>query len=59
MTGTLQIPDPTWFVGCGNMGGAILDGWRTGGLDLSPLIVFVVIYFIQQVIARYIYPNVF
>jgi YggT family protein len=29
------------------------------GLDLSPLIVFVVIYFIQQVIARYIYPNVF
>jgi pyrroline-5-carboxylate reductase len=37
MTGTLQIPDPTWFVGCGNMGGAILDGWRTGGLDLSPL----------------------
>jgi pyrroline-5-carboxylate reductase len=39
MTGTLRIPEPTWFVGCGNMGGAILDGWRTGGLDLSPVTV--------------------
>src|SRR6059058_4960903 len=35
MSGTLQLPKPTWFVGCGNMGGAILDGWRSGGLDLS------------------------
>ena len=35
MTGTLQLPDPTWFIGCGNMGGAILEGWRTGGLDLG------------------------
>ena len=35
----LQLPDPTWFVGCGNMGGAILDGWRMGGLDLSPVTV--------------------
>ena len=24
-----------WFVGCGNMGGAILDGWRVGGLGLG------------------------
>ena len=39
MNGLLQIPRPTWFVGCGNMGGAILDGWRTGGLDLSPVTV--------------------
>jgi pyrroline-5-carboxylate reductase len=39
MNGTLQIPAPTWFVGCGNMGGAILDGWRVGGLDLSPVTV--------------------
>jgi pyrroline-5-carboxylate reductase len=39
MSGTLQIPSPTWFVGCGNMGGAILDGWRAGGLDLSPITV--------------------
>jgi len=30
---------PTWFVGCGNMGGAILEGWRTGELDLSPVTV--------------------
>jgi pyrroline-5-carboxylate reductase len=35
----LEIPSPTWFVGCGNMGGAIIDGWRTGGLDLSPITV--------------------
>jgi pyrroline-5-carboxylate reductase len=39
MAGTLQLPDPTWFIGCGNMGGAILDGWRTGGLDLSKVTV--------------------
>jgi pyrroline-5-carboxylate reductase len=35
MSGTLQLPTPTWFVGCGQMGGAILDGWRLGGLDLG------------------------
>jgi YggT family protein len=29
------------------------------GLDLSPLILFIIIYFIEQVIGRYIYPNVF
>ena len=39
MSGTLKLPEPTWFVGCGNMGGAILDGWRTGGVDLSPVTV--------------------
>jgi pyrroline-5-carboxylate reductase len=39
MTETLQIPVPTWFVGCGNMAGAILDGWRMGGLDLSGITV--------------------
>jgi len=39
MTVSLQLPQPTWFVGCGNMGGAILDGWRTGGLDLNPVTV--------------------
>jgi pyrroline-5-carboxylate reductase len=39
MSEGLQIPAPTWFVGCGNMGGAILDGWRTGGLDLGPVTV--------------------
>ena len=39
MDGVLKLPEPTWFVGCGNMGGAIIDGWRIGGLDLSPLTV--------------------
>jgi pyrroline-5-carboxylate reductase len=39
MTGTLKLPEPTWFVGCGNMGGAILDGWRSGGVDLAPVTV--------------------
>ena len=39
MIGTLQLPAPTWFVGCGNMGGAILDGWRLAGLDLGAVTV--------------------
>ena len=39
MTETLKLPSPTWFVGCGNMGGAILDGWRLGGIDLSAVTV--------------------
>jgi pyrroline-5-carboxylate reductase len=39
MSGTLKLPEPTWFVGCGNMGGAILEGWRAGGLDLAPVTV--------------------
>lgn len=39
MIGAPQLPNPTWFVGCGNMGGAIVDGWRAAGLDLGPLTV--------------------
>jgi pyrroline-5-carboxylate reductase len=39
MSDVLQIPTPTWFVGCGNMGRAIIDGWRAAGLDLSPITV--------------------
>lgn len=39
MSSTLKLPAPTWFVGCGNMAGAILDGWRLGGIDLGPLTV--------------------
>jgi pyrroline-5-carboxylate reductase len=34
-----QLPAPTWFVGCGNMGQAIIDGWRTAGIDLSQVVV--------------------
>jgi pyrroline-5-carboxylate reductase len=33
------LPTPTWFIGCGNMGGAIVAGWRAAGFDLSNLIV--------------------
>lgn len=31
----MQLPSPTWFVGCGNMAGAMVQGWRTAGVDLS------------------------
>ena len=34
-----QFPAPTWFVGCGNMGQAIIEGWRTAGIDLSQVVV--------------------
>jgi pyrroline-5-carboxylate reductase len=34
-----QLPLPTWFVGCGNMGGAIVEGWRASAIDLSNLVV--------------------
>jgi YggT family protein len=30
-----------------------------GGLDISPIIVILIIMFIQRVISYYIYPNVF
>ncbi|OKL44856.1 YggT family protein [Pseudovibrio exalbescens] len=30
-----------------------------GGLDLSPVVLLIGIFFIQNVIARYVYPNVF
>jgi pyrroline-5-carboxylate reductase len=33
------LPVPTWFVGCGNMGGAIVEGWLASGFDLSSLVV--------------------
>jgi pyrroline-5-carboxylate reductase len=35
MTSGPRLPVPTWFVGCGNMGGAIVAGWRMAGVDLS------------------------
>lgn len=34
-----QLPQPCWFVGCGNMGSAILDGWRSAGVSLNGLTV--------------------
>ena len=30
-----------------------------GGLDISPVIVILVIFLIQDIISRYVYPNVF
>jgi pyrroline-5-carboxylate reductase len=39
MTDSLQLATPTWFVGCGNMAGAILDGWRLADIDLGPVTV--------------------
>ena len=35
MTSGPRLPVPTWFVGCGNMGGAIVAGLRAAGVDLS------------------------
>jgi pyrroline-5-carboxylate reductase len=32
---TPSFPAPAWFVGCGNMAGAMVEGWRTAGIDLS------------------------
>ncbi|WP_343348023.1 pyrroline-5-carboxylate reductase dimerization domain-containing protein [Sphingomicrobium sp. XHP0239] len=34
------FPANSWFVGCGNMGGAMVEGWRKAGTDLSGLTVF-------------------
>lgn len=39
MIGTPTLPVATWFVGCGNMGGAIVEGWRSAGVDLSRTVV--------------------
>jgi len=29
------FPTPAWLVGCGNMAGAMVEGWRSAGVDLS------------------------
>lgn len=34
-----RLPSPTWFVGCGNMGRAIIDGWRSADVYLSNVVV--------------------
>jgi pyrroline-5-carboxylate reductase len=31
----MNLPVPTWFVGCGNMGQAMVQGWRSANVDLS------------------------
>lgn len=33
MTVTLTLPGPFWLIGCGNMAGAMLEGWLACGLD--------------------------
>ena len=30
-----SLPGRAWFVGCGNMAGAMVEGWRRAGVDLS------------------------
>ena len=32
-----RLPQPLWMAGCGNMGSAIVAGWRSAGFDLSGL----------------------
>jgi pyrroline-5-carboxylate reductase len=32
---TASFPAPAWLVGCGNMAGAMVEGWRAGGADMS------------------------
>lgn len=39
MTDIPRLPVPTWFVGCGNIGQAIVAGWRSAGIDLSGAVV--------------------
>lgn len=31
----MQLPSPTWFIGCGNMAQAMIDGWRLARVDMS------------------------
>ena len=32
---TAALPTPAWLVGCGNMAGAMVEGWRAGGVDFE------------------------
>ncbi len=32
---TPSFPAPAWLVGCGNMAGAMVAGWRAAGIDLA------------------------
>ncbi|MCY7279639.1 MAG: pyrroline-5-carboxylate reductase [Sphingomonas bacterium] len=33
-----SLPAPSWIVGCGKMAGAMVEGWRRAGVDLSEVI---------------------
>lgn len=33
MTGDPLLPGPFWLIGCGNMAGAMLEGWIAAGID--------------------------
>jgi pyrroline-5-carboxylate reductase len=35
----LEGPGPMWLIGCGNMAGAMLEGWAAAGLDRSQVTV--------------------
>jgi pyrroline-5-carboxylate reductase len=32
---TASFPIPAWLVGCGNMAGAMVEGWRAGGVSFA------------------------
>lgn len=32
---TAAFPAPAWLVGCGNMAGAMVEGWRAAGVDFA------------------------
>lgn len=34
----MQFPTPTWLVGCGNMTGAMVEGWRAAAIDFSGVV---------------------
>ena len=36
---TPAFPAPAWLVGCGNMAGAMVAGWRSAGVDFSQVTV--------------------
>lgn len=36
---TAAFPAPAWLVGCGNMAGAMVEGWQSAGVDFSAVTV--------------------
>src|SRR5688572_25972412 len=34
-----SLPGTTWFIGCGNMAGAMIAGWQQAGIDFSEAVV--------------------